>query len=177
MNKKICIKCSLSRDIVNFIKKYDGKYGVRTICRSCEKIIRDTNNKDPVLVNIRKGYCAKYRNKNKRKPLYLLKASLRSRINEWCKDNLSTKRSKRTAEILGISFEYFKVYIENQFCSKMNWSNYGRYWEIDHIYPQSKLSFDSLEHPNFLECWKLDNLRPLTCEENRKKRDQIISLF
>ena len=87
-----------------------------------------------------------------------------------CKNNSTWTKLPYTPQQL-------KEHLEKQFTLEMNWSNYGFYWEIDHIYPQSKLSFDSLEHPNFLECWKLDNLRPLTCEENRKKRDQIISLF
>ena len=55
----------------------------------------------------------------------------------------------------------------------MNWENYGE-WHIDHIYPQSKLPYDSMEHPNFLKCWALDNLQPLWAEENRKKSNKVL---
>ena len=62
----------------------------------------------------------------------------------------------------------------------MNWDNWGCYnpkewnendsttwvWQIDHIIPQSKLPFDSMEHPNFKKCWALENLKPISAKEN-----------
>ena len=58
----------------------------------------------------------------------------------------------------------------------MSWENYGIYWQIDHIYPQSLLPYDSMDHPNFLKCWSLDNLRPLEATENIRKGNKLISL-
>jgi hypothetical protein len=46
-------------------------------------------------------------------------------------------------------------------------------WNIDHIIPQSKLKFDSYDHPNFLKCWSLENLRPLRADLNIKKGNRI----
>lgn len=46
-------------------------------------------------------------------------------------------------------------------------------WHIDHIVPQAKLKFDSYDHPNFLKCWSLENLRPLRADLNMKKGDRI----
>ena len=43
----------------------------------------------------------------------------------------------------------------------------------DHVYPQSKLPFDSLEHLNFQKCWALENLRPLSAAENFKKGNYL----
>ena len=37
-----------------------------------------------------------------------------------------TKKS-RTAEILGCSYEEFRLYLENKFEKWMNWSNHGKY--------------------------------------------------
>jgi len=34
-------------------------------------------------------------------------------------------------------------------------------WRLGHIIPQHELKFDSFDHPNFLECWALDNLCPV----------------
>ena len=48
-----------------------------------------------------------------------------------------TDKSKKTIEILGCSFEEFKLYIESKFDENMNWDNYGSYWHIDHIKPIS----------------------------------------
>lgn len=65
-----------------------------------------------------------------------------------------------------------REHLESQFEDWMSWENYGNgegCWNIDHIAPQSKLLYDSLEHPNFLKCWALDNLRPLCYIENVRK--------
>tara|TARA_R110000868_G_scaffold411351_1_gene703274 strand:+ start:221 stop:895 length:675 start_codon:yes stop_codon:yes gene_type:complete len=65
-------------------------------------------------------------------------------------------------------------HLERQFDDAMTWDNYGSYWHVDHIYPQSKLLYDSLDHPNFLKCWSLDNLQPLEAIENMKKGNKTI---
>ena len=68
-----------------------------------------------------------------------------------------------------------KEHLENQFDDNMTWENYGSYWHIDHIYPHSKLPYDSLKHPNFQKAWALSNLRPLEAKENQSKGDKILT--
>jgi len=70
--------------------------------------------------------------------------------------------------------QQLKEHLEKQFDSSMSWDNYGNYWHIDHIYPQSKLPYDSMDHPNFQKCWALENLRPLEAKENIRKGNKII---
>ena len=76
--------------------------------------------------------------------------------------------------------QQLKENIESKWESWMTWENFGkaslekRTWQIDHIIPQSKLLFDSFEHPNFLKCWSLENLRPLEAIENIKKGNKLI---
>jgi hypothetical protein len=65
-------------------------------------------------------------------------------------------------------------HLERQFDEKMNWDNYGSYWDVDHIYPQSLLPYDSLDHTNFQKCWALDNLQPLEKMENIKKSNKVL---
>tara|TARA_R110002126_G_scaffold108603_2_gene245223 strand:- start:35 stop:805 length:771 start_codon:yes stop_codon:yes gene_type:complete len=65
-------------------------------------------------------------------------------------------------------------HLEKQFEEKMNWDNYGTYWHLDHIYPQSLLPYDNLAHPNFQKCWALDNLQPLEAIENIKKGNKVL---
>ena len=60
-------------------------------------------------------------------------------------------------------------HLESQWEDWMTWDNYGTGWCIDHIIPQSKLIYDSVDHPNFLRCWALSNLRPLCILENMSK--------
>jgi len=62
----------------------------------------------------------------------------------------------------------------------MTWDNQGKYdpkiwddndqttwmWNIDHIIPQSKLTYTSLDEDNFQKAWALNNLRPLSAKQN-----------
>jgi hypothetical protein len=45
-------------------------------------------------------------------------------------------------------------------------------WQIDHIEPQADLLFDSYDHPNFLKCWSLKNLRPYSAKRNVEEGNQ-----
>jgi hypothetical protein len=88
--------------------------------------------------------------------------------------------SKKGASILAhlpYTIAELRQHIESQFEAGMSWENWGKgegCWNIDHIYPHSKLPYDSLEHPNFQKAWALENLRPLWEAENIRKKDKII---
>jgi len=49
-------------------------------------------------------------------------------------------------------------------------------WQIDHIIPKSKRTFESLDCENFKKLWALENLRPLETIANIKKGNKLISL-
>ena len=90
------------------------------------------------------------------------------------------KKTSKTCEILGCTFEEFKTHIENQFEPWMNWSNYGNWngipetinsaWDIDHIVPLcTAKSVEDIIHLNHYT-----NLQPLCSYENRfVKRDNL----
>lgn len=71
-----------------------------------------------------------------------------------------------------------KAHLEKQFEPWMSWDNYGaastdmKTWQIDHIVPQSKLSYTAMTDDNFQKCWALSNLRPLESFENIKKSNK-----
>ena len=67
-----------------------------------------------------------------------------------------------------------REHLEKQFDNNMSWDNYGIYWTIDHIIPQSKLLFKDFNDENFLKCWRLENLRPLEKIANIKKSNKLI---
>jgi hypothetical protein len=78
--------------------------------------------------------------------------------------NQFTTKSKKTIEILGCSFEEFKIHLESQFDDKMNWENQGTYWHMDHIIPISSAETEEdvyrLNHyTNFQPLYWLDNLK------------------
>ena len=70
-------------------------------------------------------------------------------------------------------------HIESQFTPEMNWDNYGQLgtsisrdkfcWNIDHIKPKSSFRYETLNDKEFIECWSLDNLRPLDARINAIK--------
>lgn len=87
----------------------------------------------------------------------------------------SNSKKSSILKCLPYTIQQLKEHLEKQFEPWMNWKNHGAYeegkqtWQIDHIIPQSKLPYDSMEHENFQKCWALENLRPLDSLENIKK--------
>jgi len=60
-------------------------------------------------------------------------------------------------------------HLENLFNKNMCWANYGFYWHIDHIKPQSLFHYETTEDLEFQKCWALENLQPLEKIANIKK--------
>ncbi len=97
-----------------------------------------------------------------------------SRVIYGCLKKQGTTKGGSTFEALPYTPKQLCEHLEKQFDEKMCWDNYGSYWHLDHIYPKSLLPYDSLQHPNFLKCWALENLQPLEAKENIKKGAKII---
>jgi hypothetical protein len=84
------------------------------------------------------------------------------------------KNNQSILKYLPYTMVELKFHLENKFDKNMSWANYGIYWHIDHIYPQSLLPYTSMSDDNFKICWALDNLRPLEKTENLKKSNKLI---
>jgi hypothetical protein len=98
-------------------------------------------------------------------PLYKLKCSIGKLISVSLRSRNYTKKS-RTYEILGCSYEEFKLHIERQFIDGMNWENKGRYgWHIDHIKPLCLASSEE----ELIQLNHYTNLQPLWWYDNLKK--------
>ena len=101
--------------------------------------------------------------------LFKLKNRIRALVKNSIKYSGYTKRSK-TPEIIGCSFEEFKLYLESKFESWMSWDNYGLYngelnygWDIDHIIPLSS----ALSEDDIIKLNHYTNLQPLCSKTNR----------
>lgn len=118
--------------------------------------------------------------KKRQDPFYKLKDSIRNRIRASMKSKGFSKNNK-TLEILGCSFEEFKLHMENQFEDWMTWDNHGnpkdgilepnKTWDIDHIEPiiTAKTEDDIIRLNHYT------NLQPLCSYVNRFiKRDIMI---
>lgn len=126
--------------------------------------------------------------KNKR--LTNIDYRLRKNISSLIYFYLKLNNSSKNKSILNyINIQEIKNYLEVQFVHKnnlidgkvwMSWKNWGVYnpkkwneinpdtwtWQLDHIMPQSKLPFTSMEDINFKICWHKLNLRPLITLKN-----------
>jgi len=113
-----------------------------------------------------------YNNKIKNDNLFRLKENTSSLIFQSLKLKGYQKKS-RTHEILGCSYEDFKIHLEKQFESWMNWENKGnpkdgkfepnKTWDIDHIIPLASAKTE--EEVMILNHYT--NLRPLCSYYNR----------
>jgi hypothetical protein len=113
----------------------------------------------------KKNQKANERNKIRKKEdiLFKLKTKLKTDIYVSLKRR---KKSKTLEQIIGLSLEDYKKYIENQFEDWMTWENWGQFtWHIDHIVP---LCSAKTEEDVYL-LWYYTNLRPLSANENLKK--------
>ena len=107
--------------------------------------------------NNRERINQKTKERKKSNHLLRLQDSVTSIINYHLK-----KKTQKTSEYLGCSYEEYSLYLEKQFTKNMNWDNYGTYWEIDHTIP---LSNDGSFH--------YTNTTPMAISENRSKGNRV----
>lgn len=103
-------------------------------------------------------------------PFFKLKFNIRSLIRNSLKRKF-TEKSKKTNEILGCSYEEFKLHLESKFDGNMNWENQGSYWHMDHIIPISSAETEE-------DVYRLNhytNFQPLYWEDNLKKGNKLFS--
>jgi hypothetical protein len=184
MEKK-CNKCNIEKDIEEFSKNKNSKNGYRNECKNCMNIYRSTKFAD------RNEYAKKYRFENrdkinkKRKEkynndnLFRISLSIRKLVGKSFKTN-GVKKNSKTRNILGCSFEEFKIHLESKFEPWMSWDNYGnpkdnkyelnKTWDIDHIIPISSASTQE----EIIKLNHYTNLQPLCSYTNRfLKRDNF----
>jgi hypothetical protein len=162
-----CKPCQLSRGNKN--RKANPNYKERT-----QKNWQDwySKNKRRKMDYNNAWLMERYRND----PVYKLRHSIGSRVLEGLKKSKG-KKLHSTWDYLPYTPQELKEHLEKQFEPWMNWDNHGMgegCWQIDHIYPHSKLPYDSMDHPNFQKCWALENLQPLCAIKNIKKSDKIV---
>lgn len=127
--------------------------------------------------DILKEYNYKYKkDRYKNDILYRIHSDVSKSINSAIKRN-GYKKNTRTHEILGCSFEEFKIYIESKFDIWMNWGNKGLYngelyygWDLDHIIPISSAKTEE----EILKLNHYTNFQPLCSYTNRYiKRNKL----
>jgi hypothetical protein len=180
---KKCIKCNIEKEYSEFyIRKKGSKDGYRKDCKKCN--IQHSgeyykNNKEKVdeygrkwrIDNLeRSRETSKLAMRKKREnPISKLNHSISSLIRMGFKSTRFDKKS-RTQDILGCSYDEFRVYLESKFQSWMTWENRGKYngelnygWDMDHIIPLSSAKTEE----DVIRLNHYSNLQPLCSKVNR----------
>jgi hypothetical protein len=107
-----------------------------------------------------------YERERRKDPLYRLFSSASKSIWDFLK---GTKAGRPFLSLVDWTPDELRQHLEQQFTPEMTWENYGSYWQVDHIIPQSYVTmFPTITEPEdlFQLFWGLDNLRPLPRREN-----------
>lgn len=165
-SEKLCKYCQTIKPIKEFklINYSKGRQRYR-YCILCEKIFIKLNNVRYINNKI-------INNDNN----YLINKKV-SRVISFL---IKYPNNVEVGNCLPYTIEELKKSLESKFESWMNWNNYGSYnkdkwkdndqstwtWQIDHIIPKSTFLFNSIKDVEFIKCWSLDNLRPLSSKQN-----------
>ena len=157
-------------------KEYKRKYNL--INSEKKKLYQKEYNKNKPLTSKEKDKKWK-RDKYKNNSLFKLITDTRNNINKYFRNNNIVKNIK-TQEILGCTFEEFKMHLESLFESWMNWDNHGdpkdgilelnKTWDIDHIIPISSAKTEN----DIIRLNHYTNLRPLCSYINRHIKRNLI---
>jgi hypothetical protein len=170
-NNKKCSSCLKIKNSIDFNVDNASIDGLSSWCKTCRCNYANTEHAKQL---IKKRNLIRSKN-----PYVRLRNSVSSSIRRALRRNSGFKTSS-ISNYLPYTILKLKNHIESLWAPWMSWGNYGKAntnkktWHIDHIIPQSKLPYDSMDHPNFLKCWSLDNLRPLEAIQNIKKSNKII---
>lgn len=181
---KICSDCKSHKDVIMYPSNKSTYDKIANICKDCtNKRSRDyaLRNKDKeskrrhlkYLKNREAEieYDKQYKKKRRENdPKFKLLRNTRDRQNKAVRDAGYNKKVRSTL-LLGCDAEYLKKYIEIQFKSDMNWDNYGTLWNIDHIYPLSKVNWDCI-YETAKYC-HYSNLQPLYKIQNIAKGNRL----
>lgn len=187
---KVCVKCKKLKKSNSFHKNKSKPSGLASWCIECDRESRLKNKK---LLNKRSR---KYYQNNKERIIALkLKNRDTKKYNKYMRDRRAKSLSIKIHAVLSASINYYIKkrktpvknilpytvdelikHLESNFKEGMNWSNYGVYrknskmtWHIDHVKPVSYFKFSSINDKNIIECWSLNNLKPMWAVDNIKK--------
>jgi len=176
---KMCGNCKETKSYDEFHRKSASKDGLKSVCKHCTSDYKKLYRKE----NYDKIKIYKEKNKNKIREQHREYTRTRANNDELFKlgRNLGTmlrncfkrqgfSKSGKSKDIIGCSFEEFKIYLESKFESWMSWDNYGKYngefnhgWDVDHIVPLCSAFSES----DLIKLNHYTNLQPLCSKMNR----------
>lgn len=190
MDTKICNTCNENLNIINFSIRSNTKNNRHNKCKKCTNISASKYRKNnKIIINgkqkiwyndngkiwkqnydkmnryrTREYEKKKYRTDNN----YRIRKIMRTRLNKTFK---GIKLSSSILEYLGIEYSLFVIWMKFQFDENMTWENYGKYWDIDHVFPCSKFNLEC--KTDIIKCFNWRNLQPLEKTRNYSKNNRI----
>ena len=172
---KACSVCKELKPLEAFNKNPKGKFGVRSNCKQCQKLVTDKwycDNKERKLRKAKewkeqnlhkiKTYCRAAYNRERRKIDldFKLRCIIRERLTKMIRN-----KSSSSSFNLGCSIQQLRAHLESNFQPGMSWHNYGRTgWHIDHIRPLA--DFDLTDSRQLQQACHYTNLQPLWASDN-----------
>ena len=105
----------------------------------------------------------------KNNPIFKLKCAIRTLVSISI-TRMGYPKNSKTEQILGCSFDEFRLYIERQFKPWMNWNNHGK-WHLDHKIPISSANTED----EVINLNHYTNFQPLKAKDNLIKAAKFIS--
>lgn len=183
-NRNICIGCNNLNRRVKY--QLDDTHRLTLIQKSTEfkqqRIINKRNQMIELLGidNKRCNYCEVVKHKTafrhnrlkckdceRDEPIEKFKRVIRSRI-----ISALNHKPKHTIEYLGCNIQDYLLWLLSN-NSGYNLKNRGTEWHIDHVIPLSRFNLEIEEQQLIAFNWR--NTMPLSCKENLKKNNKIIS--
>lgn len=117
------------------------------------------------------AYMKTYYPRRMANPVNRIAHNCRSRMRDALRCQ-GVRKTSKTKDLIGCSFEFFRGWLEAQFTQGMTWDNYGTLWHIDHIHPI--VAFELTDPAQQREAFNFRNCRPLLATENQAKWCKII---
>jgi hypothetical protein len=195
--KKQCTGCKKILTLNNFHKNCNEKDGLQRRCKECKKNNPETTrlyrikNFEKRKIQLRKWRKENRERSNEWTRLYNKKPEVKKKRNLYFKNRIDTdpcfkilhslrnrlrvalklsglSKNESAKNLVGISIEGLKKYLESKFKTGMTWENYNKFgWHIDHIIPCA--SFDLSKPKEQTKCFHYTNLQPLWWYENLAK--------
>lgn len=148
---KLCSICGETKHSDCFHRKSNVKSGLRSECKDCSlNYHKQQENKE------RRN--KKLKHKRDTDSNFKFACVIRSQIHNAL-ENCGIIKSETTENLIGITLEKCKEYLELQFLPGMTWENNTRNgWHIDHIIPCASFDLSDLEQQK--KCFHYTNLTP-----------------
>ena len=184
LSGKTCITCHLVKPLDKFHIRNKKTWLYRTSCKECiykkQKEYNQANyekvhemqtkytkshreQKNLYDRQRRPIFNAQRRERYKNNPIYKASVIARNRFGTLLR-NINTTKTQSTEDVLGCSFEQFKLHLEKNFTPEMNWNNHGEVWHAEHVLPCNM--YDLRDPSEQRLCFSYLNIIPLSRKDN-----------